>query len=78
MSTWLRPPALRHVIFANPKENEIIDRNDNVGGVNPDKEQTVTGWLDNLSNWAVDILPNPWGGEKTKNILVSIKRKKIV
>lgn len=67
VSTWLKPPDLRHVIFANPKENEITNRNDVVVVETPEKDVTVGGWLDNLSNMVIDLVPNPWGGEKTKN-----------
>ena len=68
----MRPPALRHVIFANPKENEIMDRNDVVGVEtetedNTKNTNTVSGWLDNLSSKVLEFIPNPW----SKSPLVS-------
>jgi len=69
VSTWLKPTDLRHVIFANPQENEIIDRNDVFDGETSEKDETVGGWLDNLSSLVLDFVPNPWGAEKTKNTL---------
>lgn len=63
VSTWLRPPALRHVVFANPKENEIIDRNDNFEDSYEDEDDTVDGWLDSLSSTVLQFIPNPWRGD---------------
>ena len=59
VSTWVRPPALRHVIFANPKETEIIDRNDNFED-SYEEEDSVEGWLDGLSSTVLNFIPNPW------------------
>jgi len=59
VSTWVRPPALRHVIFANPKENELIDRNDNFED-SLEEEDSVDGWLDSLSSTVLNFIPNPW------------------
>ena len=46
VSTWVKPAALHHVIFANPTENEIRDRVDTVAS-EPEQE-TVGGFLDNI------------------------------
>jgi len=62
VSTWVRPPALRHVIFANPKENEIIDRNDNFED-SYEEEDSVEGWLDGLSSTVLNFIPNPWSSD---------------
>ena len=67
ISTWIRPPALRHVVFANPKENEIIDRNDNFEASYDDEDETVGGWLDGVSDTVLSFIPG-WGGQ---NQLVS-------
>jgi len=58
----VRPPALRHVIFANPKENEIIDRNDNFED-SYEEEDSVEGWLDGLSSTVLNFIPNPWSSD---------------
>jgi len=62
ISTWIRPPALRHVVFANPKENEIIDRNDNFEASYEDEDETVVGWLDGVSDTVLSFIPG-WGGQ---------------
>lgn len=65
VSTWIRPPDLRHVVFANPKEYENIDRNDNVQETY-EEDESVDGWLDSLSSSLMQFIPNPWGAEKNQ------------
>lgn len=65
VSTWIRPPDLRHVVFANPKEYENIDRNDNVEETY-EEDESVEGWLDSLSSTVLKFIPNPWGAEKNE------------